>query len=240
MTPMSSLGTIPHDTGTRLTLEWARLRVRPDALRHATAWQVLDGPVRDLDQILAAIGFRQPPSAAAELRLRELVVLAADDDLAGRIVIQRLIPGLLAVVSRRRRSGGDADVFDELLSAAWLTIRTYNTGRRPACLAAALISDADYRAFRSDQRRRRLDVVTLADHPAPAHATEAHPSDELSVLFREAIAAGVPEADIDLLRRLVDARTANDLARELRVTPRTIRNRRDRITDRLREVALAA
>ena len=46
--------------------------------------------------------------------------------------------------------------------------------------------------------------------------------------------------DIDLVRQLVEPPPAIDLARRLNVTPRTIRNRRDRITDRLREVALAA
>ncbi len=235
-----SLDTGSLDTGSRLNLEWSRLRNRPDALSRATSWQLLDDPVRDLDQILTAIGFRQPPSTAAEARLRELVVIAACDDLAGRIVVQRLVPGLLAVVSKRRRAGGGADVFDELLGAAWVTIRTFNPARRPGCLAAALISDADYRAFRSQRRRRRLDVVTLDEHVAPVDTHDQHPCDELSALFRDAIAAGVPEADIDLLRRLVDAPTAKELARQLLVTPRTIRNRRDRITDRLRAVAVAA
>ena len=231
---------LPHNTGGRLALEWTRLRTRPSAVRGANRWHLLDHPVDDLDQILRAIGFETANSVDAEQRLRRLVVIAADDELAGRVVVQRLLPGLLAVVRRRRRFDGGDDVFDELLGAAWEIIRTFNPGRRPSCLAAALIADADYRAFRSEHRRKRHETVHLAAPETHPDTVVTHPSDELTELFREAIAIGVPEADIELLRQLLDAPTAIALARELRVTPRTVRNRRDRITRRLREVALAA
>ena len=52
--------------------------------------------------------------------------------------------------------------------------------------------------------------------------------------------AGVAPDDLELLRQLLAAPTTNQLAEVLQITPRTIRNRRDRITSRLREVALAA
>lgn len=230
----------PHDTGGKLTLEWARLRTRPAALRRAERWRIVDEPLTDLDQVLAAIGFRRDQTDATERRLRELVLIAAHDELAGRIVIQRILPGLLAVVTRRRRVLGGRDVFDELLSAAWLTIRTFNPARRPACLAAALISDADYRAFRSDRRRRAAGTIPVAevrDDPTPVEPAAA---DELAQILRDALAAGVPASDIELLCQLVIAPSTNELARQLDITPRTIRNRRARITDRLREVALAA
>ena len=43
--------------------------------------------------------------------------------------------------------------FDELVGAAWIAITTFDPARSPRCLAAALISDADYRAFRAPRRR---------------------------------------------------------------------------------------
>ena len=227
-------------TGTRLTAEWSRLRTRPDALRRATGWQVVEVPLTDLDQVLTAVGFEAAQTPLSERRLRELVLVAATDELAARVVVQRLLPGLLSIVRRRRRTERGSDTFDELLGAAWVAIRTFNPARRPACLAAALLSDADYRAFRSAHRRRRSDAV-------PAAVLEARPavgtgcaSDELGELFRLALDEGVPADDIELLRQLLDAPTAIELAERLRVTPRTVRNRRDRITGRLREVALAA
>ncbi len=66
------------------------------------------------------------------------------------------------------------------------------------------------------------------------------PRQLLASLFAEAVAAGVPAADLDLMRRIVDETPTEELARSLNVTARTVRNRRDRITGRLREVAAAA
>lgn len=230
---------IPHNTGERLAAEWARLRHRPSAVAHAQRWALVDGAVTDLDDVLAAIGFETAPTPAAERALRRLVLIAADDDLAARIVVQRIVPGLLGVVRRRRRTVGH-DAFDELLGAAWVAIRTFNPDRRPACLAAALIADADDRAFRRATRRRSHDELPTGELGDVADVRPRHAIDELDQLFVEALDAGVDEADIRMLRQLLAAPTAVELAAMLQVTPRTIRNRRDRITDRLREVALAA
>ncbi len=231
--------THPRTTGERLAAEWSRLRHRPAALRTASSWQIVDGPIDDLHQLLTAVGYETTRTPATEHRLRRLVDLAADDDLAGRIVIQRVLPGLLAVVRRRRRYLGD-DAFDELLGAAWESIRTFNPDRRPACLAASLIADADYRAFRAPQRRKTAVSSPLDEAEPIADRREPHPADELSQIFDEAIHAGLPVADIVLLRQLLDTPTANELAARLEVTPRTIRNRRDRITGRLRDLTIAA
>ncbi len=237
MSPLDTSHT--PSTGERLAAEWARLRHRPSALRIADTWALTDHPVTDLGQILRRVGYECPPSHAADDRLRRLVLLAAHDDLAARVVVQRIVPGLLAVVRRRRHIAGD-DAFDELLGVAWLAIRTFNPTRRPSCLAAALISDADYHAFRAPRRRHRTDVAPLADAGELRDDTAPHPADELTAIFAEALAAGVPTDDITLLRQLIAAPTANELAARLAVTPRTIRNRRDRITGRLRAVTLAA
>lgn len=231
--------TLPRDTGGRLAAEWSRLRTRASVLRHAAAWGLVDEPLRDLEQVLAAVGFRRRQTGETERRLRRLVLTAADDDLAARVVVERVLPGLLAVVARRRPAHGP-DTFDELLGAAWLSIRTFDPARRPSCLAAAIISDADYRAFRAPRRRRDAETVPVPTVVIAQPVTDPDPLQELAQLFRDARAAGVPHADLELLRQLLAAPTTDDLARRLRVTPRTIRNRRARITDRLRVVARAA
>lgn len=135
-----------HNLGGRLALEWARLRLRPGAIERANRWGVVDGAVTDLDDVLVAVGFETVRSADADSRLRQLVLIAAEDELAARIVVQRIVPGLLAVVRRRRRQGWGPEALEELLGAAWISVRTFNPDRRPTSLAAALISDADYRA----------------------------------------------------------------------------------------------
>lgn len=239
VSPMTTLGTRRPDSGGRLALEWTRLRTRPDHLRTAATWQITSPPVTSLDDVLTAVGYECEPTPATERRLRRLVALAHDDELAARVVIQRLLPGLLAGVRRRR---GQADhVFEELLGAAWIAVRTYNPSRSPRSIAAALISDADYSAFRADSRRRsstERPVDPQADEPAHHH--EPSSCEQLAELLADAAAAGVAPDDLELLRQLLAAPTTNQLAEVLQITPRTIRNRRDRITSRLREVALAA
>lgn len=228
-------------TGHRLAREWTRLRRRPDVLRHAARWGLLDQPIGDLDEVLTAIGYEVRATPATEQALRRLVLVAAGDELAARVVVQRLLPGLLATVRRRRRAGRSDDVFDELLGAAWIAVRTYNPARSPACLAAALIADADYRAFRSERRLMRS-TETPIEAPDEAALVEPDPTprDELVELFDLALTSGVAGDDLELLRQLIVGRTATEAAAALRVTPRTVRNRRRRIALRLRRVALAA
>jgi DNA-directed RNA polymerase specialized sigma24 family protein len=239
MAAMTALGSRRRNTGGRLAHEWTRLRTRPEHLATASSWRLTDGPVESLDEVLVAVGFERAPSREAELRLRRLVELARDDDLAARVVIQRLLPGLLAVVRRRR--GMADDVFEELVGAAWIAIRTFNPSRSPAGIAAALISDADYAAFRAQQRR-----MSSTERPVDpqlderADVREQSSCDELAELLAVAADAGMEEADLELVRQLLAAPTAIQLAEVLRITPRTIRNRRARITAQLRAVALAA
>ncbi len=236
---MNSLGTRRPDTGGRLALEWTRLRTLPEHLRTASTWRIVDRPVDSLDEILVAVGYEGERMPDTERRLRQLVALARDDELAARVVIQRILPGLLAVV-RRRRGQADA-VFEELIGAAWIAVRTYNPTRSPGSIAAALISDADYNAFRADTRRRsstERPVDPQADDVAHVH--EPSSCEQLAELLADAADAGVDADDLELLRQLLAAPTTIQLAEVLQITPRTIRNRRDRITSRLREVALAA
>lgn len=197
--------------------------------------------MHDLDHVLAAIGYEQPPSAANDHALRKLLELASDDEFAARVLVQRLVPGLLALVRRRGRMGSGHHAFEELLGALWISIRTFDVSRRPSCLAAALLSDAAYRAFRAPTRRRSAQEQPIDTSRIPlADVRRPSATDELLDLLDLAEQSGMADDDIDLIRRLMAARTPADVARSLNVTTRTIRNRRDRVTGRLREVVLAA
>ena len=228
-------------TGQRLAIEWSRLRRHRGSIARAAGWQIVEGSLDDLDQILTAIGFEVDQTPQNEARLRLLITTAADDELAARIVVQRLLPGLLAVVRRRRRAGCNSNAFEELLGALWIGIRTFNPDRAPSSLAAALISDADYRTFRAAHRRRSsgerpTDLTTVQLRVSE----ELNTNDELEELFQLAQQSGMPSEEIELLRQLLRASGTAEVATELSVTPRTVRNRRDRATNRLREIVLAA
>jgi RNA polymerase sigma factor (sigma-70 family) len=236
---MTSFGARRLDTGGRLGLEWTRLSTRPRLVARAATWQLADDPPESLDDVLTAVGYATDPSPEAERRLRRLVLIARDDELAARVVIQRILPGLLAVVRRRR--GACEQVCEELLGAAWIAIRTFNPERSPRSIAAALISDADYNAFRAQQRRR-----SSSEHPVDtqlheqADTVEPTACEQLAELLADAADAGVEREELELVRQLLAAPSTDEVAAVLQVTSRTVRNRRARVTSRLREVALAA
>ncbi len=233
----------------RLDDEWVLLRHDREALRRAARWHVIDTDLHCLDQVLASIGFGSPSVArscvdhdGAEIRLRRLVELGCDDPLAARVVLQRLLPGLLAVARRRATSTARAaEQIDELVAAAWLVIATFNPARRPRNLAAAIVTDADEQAFRRTWRRAAArEVVTTLGFDGLVDTTPVHADDEVRALLRFAADAGMPASELELIRRLLADETADDLARELALTSRAVRYRRARITGHLRDLALAA
>ncbi len=229
-----------YPTTARLATEWLRLTHCPIALDRAHRWGLLpDRPAR-LDEIVDAVGGgdTQPPDA--DLLLRRLVVIARDDELAARVVIERLRRGLLAAARRRR----EPRAFEDLLSASWIAVRTYDPTRRNRYVAAALLADAEWHAFRRQERRKAADDVPLVDGnrwaaPPPTDVDDG-PATELAELLDDARRAGVDTGDLELIDLLLQNPNVAEVAAKLEVTTRTIRNRRTRIAARLREVALAA
>lgn len=195
--------------------------------------------IEDLDAIIRAT---QRGAGDDDRILLRLVELARHDDLAGRIVVQRLLPGLISRSMRYRNFDDDADPIEVVVPLAWLAVRTFDTERRRRHVAASLISDAVFKAFRAPLRRRSADEAIRSperfEH-VPASAAERSSFEELADVIRTARRAGVPTGDLDLLRRLVQVESATVVAHERRVTPRTIRNHRTRAVDRVR-AAIAA
>lgn len=236
---MQSFGSV---TPVQIARDWDRLRHRPDALRRAGSWHLVVGPLDDLEQILDLTRSSCPP-AAREAVLHRLITLARDDELAARLLLQRLVPDLIRIHRHRRRQHWTRrlDVgFGDLLGTGWTVIRTYNPRRRPARLVSSLVSDVEYREYRAGLRR--------IGHAAPAdplgfdeltHDAGTDPTVELAALVTDPTVA-LDDAELDLVRRLVSGRPATEIAHELGVTPRTIRNRRDRLVVRLRVAAAAA
>ena len=140
---------------------------------------------------------------------------------------------------RRHRPGQVGGTLEELVGAAWLSIRSCRTERQPTHVAANIVRDASYRAFIAPARRMSatevaVDPKTLDETPAPIITS---PCEELATLLADARRAGVPAADLDLVRDLVLAGSPSTVAADRHVTTRTVRNHRDRITARLRDLA---
>lgn len=228
----------------RLDEEWQHLRRRPRHVRRAARWGLVPGPdpLTDLQQVLTATGYRTTPTPAHNAALRELVRIARTDELAARVVLQRILPGLLAAVARRARLHGNGELFEELAGHAWISIRVAYVDIESRHVAATLIGDAVHRAFVAPQRRRSTTELTrdpgAFQHEPAAESVTA--LEELAAVVREACQHGLPIEDLELVRGLLRAGTPTALAAQRRVTTRTIRNHRDRAVYSLRRLTEAA
>ena len=232
----------------RLNREWQVLNHRPAVLRRATGWG-LQVPFANLDEILIATGFvpfghdRVTGGAApsADELLGRLLVVARTDEVAARVVLQRMLPGLINRAGRwsERRRGGSAEPFDELLSAAWTVIREFPVERRPHHLAANLLRDSESRAF-SNATRRLLVLEPTAPHllDACVEVARSEPDEELGEVL--AAAAALSERDLLIIELLLRGCTQTEMARQLAVSERTVRNHRNAVMHRLRCAVMAA
>lgn len=237
----------PLDFSSRLDREWSGIRRSRRALAHAARWRrrLPPGPLvaalenlTDLAQLLDAT---HGPTDLANDTLLQLVEVGQVDELAGRIVVQRLLPGVIAR-SRPHRYGCDGlDPVEVAIPAAWFAIRGYDCGRRRRHVASSLLSDTVYLAFKRPARRRAVVTRSTSVHrfdevPAEQHA---HPIVELRDVLCDARRAGIAEADLALLTDLARSPSPRDVARTADVTVRTIRNRRARAVKRIRAAVAA-
>lgn len=229
----------------QLDREWAGLRRCPRALRRARSWAGRLTPdlatavrdINDLDQIIGATHAQRGDTG--EQLLRALVSLTADDQLAGRLLVQRLLPGVLASTRRYRGLCEHTDPIGEAIGALWVAIATFDVEQRQGPAAASIISDTMFAAFRRRVRLRAADETpvqprALDDRPATMNPCALV---ELADIVGDARRAGVPTHDIDLIRHLVRVGSPGLVARQRQVTPRTVRNHRDRAIERVRLAA---
>ena len=233
-----------HHLLLRLQLEWDQLARTPQALAVAATWCLPIEHLDSLDDVLVHAGFgRRAQADDDDEAMLRLVELARADELAARVVLQRMLPGVASIARRRSRSIHERQaMLDDLVATAWTVIRTYPIDRRRRFVTVNLLRDVEYRGFRQ-HRRRMPQPTTRAPHlfDESAVATTALTSaQELAELLELAAAAGVSDADLTLARRLAAGASTSELARERQVTDRTIRNHRDALARRLRDLARAA
>jgi RNA polymerase sigma factor (sigma-70 family) len=173
--------------------------------------------------------------------MTRLLLAARVDELAARVVLQRMLPGLVGCARKwtARRRGGSAEAFDELLSVAWTVIREFPVERRPHHLASNLLRDSEHRAFRRAARRLLVHELTPPhDFDLPAAPTSVDAAAELAAIVDGATL--LTDVDRRLLGLVLKGRSQAEIAAELEVSERTVRNYRDSVVHRLRVAALAA
>ncbi len=237
----------------RLHDEWHHITIRSTELRAVRAWGLPGMPVASLDELLARCGYRPAPGSAPtayrtaepddEACLLRLVEVARTDALAARIVLQRILPALCAVAGRHSSNRAQRNaMLDDLVANAWPIIRNYPCERRPQRIVANLVRDTSFETFvRPIRRRSSGEIPTMHDHlDRSAIEPALDPLHELVDVLREARAHGIDEADIDLLAEIVTLGRPEEVAAQRNVTPRTIRNHRNAIVHRLRNIVLDA
>lgn len=244
----------------RLHDEWRHLTIRASDLHTVCTWGLPGRPVQSLDELLMRCGYRPAPlpgeavtrpqpgatradDEQAERYLLRVVEIARTSPLAARIVLQRILPALSAVAGRHSSNRAQRHaVLDELVANAWPIIRKYPVERRPRLIVPNLVRDTSFQTFvRPTRRRSSGEIPTSHDRMIePAHEQPTEALDELVALLHEARSKGIDQADIDLICQLVSLGRPEEVAALLNVTPRTIRNYRNAVVHRLKNVVLEA
>src|SRR5436190_4103349 len=147
--PLRMLRPVPRASGVR-----PPHHRRPLAEPVLLDWERLVAGCADLAAALDAIGFIPVTARGlhpsqfdpdADAALAEMVQRAATDRIAARVVLQRILPGLVAIARRRAGAAGDPHAaLDELLANGWIVIRRFPVARRRRFVAMGLLRDIEY------------------------------------------------------------------------------------------------
>lgn len=259
-----SLGVDPESTrlptATRLWLDWDVIARSRRDVRRANAWQLPGETVRHLDDVLRRAGYGESATDdGCDDYLSRLTAIAHDDDLACRIVVQRILPGLIAIAVRRGRivQGGAPFALDQLVSSAWIVIRNYPIDRRPIRVAANLLRDIEYQAFVREARTKRnvlevpTDTWTMVNgetlhstRRAPVRGVTTAVTDgdpvaaaaEIANLLHDLERLGLREIDREAIHEMLSDRLSPESARLAGISARALRDRRESAIRRSRDL----
>ena len=199
----------------QLEEEWERVSA-PAVRVRLRAWCKSEPSLTPFPDGRALLAFLHGPAQPADKdgALRSLLIIARADDLAGRVVLQALLPGLKALARRLASLPGTRDELWQLvLAAAWGQIVSYPLARRPARIAANLLLDTLRAALAESERERSLHAeLTEAVLAAPAPPA----SGTVDALIADAVERGVlsaPDAELVLETRVDGVELAAAAAR---------------------------
>jgi DNA-directed RNA polymerase specialized sigma24 family protein len=237
--------TIIHPTGKSSTVrtlvqEWSALSIAPSTLRRVNGWGLPGKRVANLDEVLIRAGFGlEATNSVGDQYLFKLVIRAANDELATRIVLQRLLPPLISIAARRGKlaRGGFDEALTDTVAQAWIQIRTYPIDKRPIKIASNLVRDSEYFAFVRDSRRKQLAVAWGGDviDMIPTPETQVNAEDEVANLLTEASKWNLGPRSLSVLQQLADGKSFRSIADDAGVNIRTVHSWRSTAISELRE-----
>ena len=231
----------PRCLSQRLDREWAYLNHRSEVLAEVRSWGLTDRHIRSLDDVLVLAGHRTEHTAEADQLLARLVGVARSNPLAARIVLQRILAGLLAIVRDEQERDPRVDAFDLIVGEAWISITHYRVETRPTYVAARLLNDARHRAFTCRRRRRVIvEVVTDAnDLTEIEHDPELAAFDEVVAAVTEARARGLGDDSVATVSELLNRGSSASVAAARSVSTRAVRYRQRRAVTQIRRLVAA-
>jgi len=120
--------------------------------------------------------------------LAALLRLARSEPLAGRVVLQALLPGLKRLAGQLLFEAGEREeVWELLLANAWEQICCYPLERRPRRIAANILLDTLRPTLRELKRERRQRSESSTELAASASASQ---DADVEGLLADAVAAG--------------------------------------------------
>lgn len=209
----------------QLEHEWRAIGADRRAARGLS--EILDlAGARDLEGVRHWVAGARP--AASDPLLLALVTRAADgDQLAGRVMLQLLLPGTRRLARKWWALGNDAERQAAAAAAVYDRIRNYPVARRPGKVAANILLDAGSILRRQVHDSRGL--VGFDDtREVQAEPRIGHPSLELAQVLSDAVDEGVlstAEAQLIAASRIAGRRLA-DLAAERGAALRTVQKHR--------------
>ena len=220
-----------------LDRSWATLVHSPEAVAALDRWAAdpaLAAP--DLEILVDRIWAAAKPDA--DRAHAALAARARADEIAARVLLQVLRPGLRNLGRRLALGGSFDDVDHELLALAWERIRTYPIERRPASIAANVLLDVRKRYIREVLDPERLRLEHIRDDLWPTSPSAEHEAFEaFEPSLRRAHAHLVSAIDRGTISRTsasvvwrtrVQQDEDADVAGDLGVNVRTLQRRRQR------------
>ena len=186
------------------------------------------------------------------------VAAAAGDEVATRVMVQRMLPNLVVIAwgggfGSGASTGEEADTLDTMISTVWLSLATGDALRGESGVWRRLVRDAEYLVLQRPRRRRaredqvaaRLAVTAcaVADITGRPDGSSPPAAEELLEVVGEALTHGLRSSDAHLLAMLgVAGVPVTEVAETdpARVTSRCIRYRRAAALRRVRSLATEA
>ncbi len=232
-----------------LEAEWRGL-MRGELGMRFRVWTAEDAALArfgDPDALIAFLHRRGQPDAKDAVLL-PLLVRAQHEPLAGRVVLQAMLPGLKGLSARLARSVVSFEELWQILFAClWERIVTYPVERRPGRVAANLLRDTLKRTLAELKREAKAQGQLLSEVPLDelddllaadaASDAEADGSVDVEAILKRAVVAGrvsAEEAEV-ILATEVDGVPLAVVAERLGVSYNAVKIRRQRAEQRLLE-----